>query len=167
MNNKTLSEIMNNIMNRGSEKWLSRSLREDAKSNVQSDVKGMLSQLTDRQQKAVMDKTDAAFGLGTTKGGRDRKRVHPADIDGEKLAKGLDAKAVTGAKMPVTYDADKDESGDVPRPEPSRLALSQSRGRMNSDVTQLMDFRHGGEKSNNSGRDDKRTDTAGRTDGVN
>ena len=29
MNHKTLSERMNNIMNRGSEKWLSRSLREE------------------------------------------------------------------------------------------------------------------------------------------
>ncbi len=51
MNNKTLSERMNTIMNRGSEKWLSRSLHEDAFENRRSDHKELIRQLGARLPK--------------------------------------------------------------------------------------------------------------------
>ena len=49
MNNKSIFERINNIKNRGPEKWLSRSLRENADDIARSDAI-KLSQLTDKQK---------------------------------------------------------------------------------------------------------------------
>ncbi len=48
MNNKSIIERINNIINRGPDKWLSRSLYENALENGKSDHKELIKQIHSR-----------------------------------------------------------------------------------------------------------------------
>lgn len=119
MNNKSLFERINNVKNRGPEKWLSRSLREEDdhldKGRKDSDEirkRVDLNKLTDRQKDNVQNQIDTTFGIKKDDAKRTPKRKDPS---GSELADKISG--VVGKKTKVSHDPSKEKQAFEVKPD--------------------------------------------------